>query len=80
MKLNDEFNSHNGELNAQTVTDKAMSYLWEHFINPNIDQDDVEQVAMIAVIGMSLQAVAEKARAYEKLQDGNLDENTFYRN
>ena len=80
MKLNEEFNSNNGELNAQTVTDKAMSYLWQNFINPHIDQDDVEQVAMIAVIGMSLQAVAEKARAYEKLQDGNLDENTFYRN
>ena len=45
-----------------------------------LSQDDM---ALISIIGMTLKIVAEKASAYEKLQQGELNnpkENEFYRN
>ena len=78
MNINPEFSK--PELNAEIVTEKAMSYLWDTFIEPNIDRDDIEEMAMVSVIGMTLKAVGEKARAYEKLQNGEFEENSFFRN
>lgn len=78
MNINPDFSEE--ETNAETITAKAMNYIWDEFISPNVDPTDEDQVTMVAVIGMTLRAVAEKARAYEKLENGEFDENQFFRN
>ncbi len=78
MNINPEFSK--PELNSEIVTEKAMSYLWDTFIEPNINREDIEEMAMVSVIGMTLKAVGEKAKAYEKLQNGEFEENSFFRN
>ena len=78
MNINPEFS--NNSMNAKTATNEAMSYLWDNFIVPNLDAEDHNQVKMVAVIGMVLNAVADKAHAYEKLSNGEDEENYFFRN
>ncbi len=78
MNINPNFSEE--EFNAEVATAEAMNYIWDEFISPNVDPADEDQVTMVAIIGMTFRAVAEKARAYEKLENGKFDENQFFRN
>lgn len=78
MNINPEFSEE--ELNAEIATEQSMYYLWDNFIEPNIDKEDIEQMTMVSVIGMTLKAIGAKARAYEKLENGEFEENSFFRN
>ena len=70
-------------IDAEYVTNQGMIALWDLCIQPMQDKLSQEDMAVISLIGMTLKIVAGKASAYEKLQQGELDnpkENEFYRN
>ena len=70
-------------INAEYVTNQGMSALWDLCIEPMQEKLSEDDMALISIIGMTLKIVAEKASAYEKLQQGELNnpkENEFYRN
>lgn len=83
MNILDNDSDFNEEMDAEYVTNEGMCALWELCIEPMQDKLSQEDMAVISLIGMTLKIVAEKASAYEKLQQGELDdtkENDFYRN
>ena len=55
-----------------------MNYLWENFIEPNVDVTDEDQATMLTIIGATFKIMAEQAHAYEKLN--HLEKNHFYKN
>lgn len=83
MNILDNDSDFNEEMEAEYVTNHGMCALWDLCIEPMQDKLSQEDMAVISLIGMTLKIVAEKASAYEKLQQGELDdtkENDFYRN
>ena len=83
MNILDNDSDFEEEMNAEYVTNEGMCALWDLCIEPMQDKLSQEEMAVISLIGMTLKIVAEKASAYEKLQQGELDdtkENDFYRN
>ena len=85
---NDSDFSFNEELDAEYVTEKSMSAIWDLCIQPMKSKLSEEDLTLIGVIGMTLKIVAHKAKCYEDLQlvsheKGNLPhpkENDFSRN
>jgi hypothetical protein len=80
---NDSDFSFNEEVDAEYVTNKSMSALWDLCIQPMKPKLSEEDLALISVIGMTLKIVAQKAKCYEQLQKSELDspeKDTFYRN
>lgn len=71
-------NQDDQDVNAIDVMDKSMNYLWETFIEPNVDVTDEEQATMLTIIGASFKIMAEQAHAYEKLNE--VEKNHFYNN
>ena len=67
MNINPEYNESDSDINAMTMMNKSMGILWESFIEPAEADMDEEQVALVGLIGITLQMIAEKAYAYEKL-------------
>lgn len=65
-------------LNSETAMNQAMEYLWDEFILPNIDKTNEEQVNMVTIVGLALRAIAEKASAYEKAQEGKFNEKDYF--
>lgn len=65
-------------LNSETAMNQAMEYLWDEFILPNIDKTNEEQVNMVTIVGLALRAIAEKASAYEKAQEGKFSEKDYF--
>ena len=85
MNINPEYNESDFDINAMTMMNKSMGILWDSFIEPAEADMDEEQIAMVGLIGITLQMIAEKAYAYEKLMGEvpNEDEeesNPFSRN
>ena len=83
MNILDNDSDFKEEMDAEYVTNEGMCALWDLCIEPMQDKLSQEDMAVISLIGMTLKIVAEKASAYEKLQQGELDdtkENDFYRN
>ena len=83
MNILDNDSDFEEEMNAEYVTNEGMCALWDLCIEPMQDKLSQEDMAVISLIGMTLKIVAEKASAYEKLQQGELDdtkENDFYWN
>ena len=85
MNINPEYNESDSDINAMTMMQKSMGILWESFIEPAEADMDEEQIAIVALVGMTFQIIAEKAYAYEKLMGEvpNEDEeesNPFSRN
>jgi len=81
MNILDNDSDFEEEMNAEYVTNEGMCALWDLCIEPMQDKLSQEDMAVISLIGMTLKIVAEKASAYEKLQQGELDdtkENDFY--
>ena len=54
------------------VMNVSMSHIWNTYILPNVNRDDLEEAEMLILIGKALRDVQDKASAYEKLQ-GNKD-------
>ena len=50
------------------VMDVSMSHIWNTYIFPNVNKDDLEEAEMLILIGKALRDVQDKASAYEKLQ------------
>ena len=67
MNINPEYNESDSDINAMTMMNKSMGILWESFIEPAEADMDEEQIAIVALVGMTFQIIAEKAYAYEKL-------------
>lgn len=67
MNINPEYNESDSDINAVTMMQKSMGILWESFIEPSEADMDEEQIAMVGLIGITFQMIAEKAYAYEKL-------------
>ncbi len=67
MNINAEYNESDSDINAMTMMQKSMGILWESFIEPAEADMDEEQIAIVALVGMTFQIIAEKAYAYEKL-------------
>ena len=78
MRLNENFNQNENEseLNAEGAMELIMGSLYEMVLEPayksgQLTEQDQE---LLGSIGLTLKTIAEKARAYEKLQKG---ENPF---
>ena len=68
MYIPESQSNHNDQdVNAIDVMDKSMNYLWENFIEPNVDVTDEDQATMLTIIGATFKIMAEQAHAYEKL-------------
>ena len=85
MNINPEYNESDSDINAMTMMNKSMGILWESFIEPAEADMDEEQIAIVALVGMTFQIIAEKAYAYEKLMgevpsDEEEESNPFSRN
>lgn len=50
------------------IMDVSMSHIWNTYISPNVNRDDLEEAEMLILIGKALRDVQEKASAYDKLQ------------
>jgi len=83
MNINSNYN-HEEELpSAEEVMSKGMGFIAEKLIEPMSEKLSEEDMALIALIGLSFKIVAEQATAYEKLQSSELDEDKtigFHRN
>lgn len=84
MNINPDFSSDFNDIpSAQEVMAQGMGFIGEKLIAPMKDQLDQEDLALLSLIGISFQIVADQATAYEKLQASELDEDKtigFHRN
>lgn len=73
MNILDNDNDFNSEenINAEYVMNQSMTALWDIVIAPMESELSEEEQAIISMIGITLKLVAEKARLYEELQEGN---------
>ena len=78
--LNDEPNS---EQNASTMMATCMNAIHDLVLHPMKDKLTPEDDAVMSLVGITLKIIAEKAHAYEKMEQGKLPdskENDFFRN
>lgn len=59
------------------VMDASMSHIWNTYIFPNVNRDDLKEAEMLILIGKALRDVQEKASAYDKLQS---EKDYFFKN
>lgn len=64
--------------NANSAMDSGMNWLWENFIEPNVDATDEDQARMLAVIGVAFKVIADQAHSYEKLQGLDQEEKDHF--
>lgn len=57
-------------VNAESVVDIAMDFLFEKFIAEKEKNLNEADALMLAEVGLTLKIVAQKARAFELLQKG----------
>ena len=55
--------------NAEVVMEHSMGFLWDVIIEPNQDELDEDEQAMLGVVGMALKIIAQKAKAYEDMYE-----------
>jgi hypothetical protein len=58
------------KVNAESVVDIAMDFLFEKFIAEKEKNLSEADALMLAEVGLTLKIVAQKARAFELLQKG----------
>jgi hypothetical protein len=80
MNINPEHEP-NFELDAETAMETCMDGISVTLIEPAIERGELseEDQTLLAVIGSTLKVIAEKAQAYEQLQNLS-DKNNHYRN
>lgn len=79
MNINPEFNSPERP-DANMVMSEAMGYLFDKFIKPQKDNLEQEELDQVAIIGIMLKEMAEKAEAYYQLQEQGYEKNPYSRN
>ena len=78
--LNDEPNS---EQNASTMMATCMNAIHDMLLDPMKDKLSSDEDAVITLVGITLKIIAEKAHAYEKMEQGEISDptkNDFFRN
>lgn len=80
MNINPEFQS-DSELNAETAMEACMAGISDTLIEPAMKKGELSETdqELLAVIGMTLKGIAEKAKAYEELQ-GRATQGNHFRN
>lgn len=78
MNINPDFQS-DSELNAETAMEICMSAIFEIALEPAIKKGEVSEIdqELLDMVGMTLKGIAQKAKAYEELQDRANEENHF---
>jgi hypothetical protein len=76
MNLNPEYNSQKipSALEGMKV---SMQWIWENFVEPRKSELTAEDTDMISMVGTFMLEVADRATAYDKLQN---EENYFSKN
>ena len=81
MNINPEYNESEFQHDAETAMASCMDGIAVTLIEPAMERGELSETdqVLLGVIGMTLKAIAEKARAYEELQ-GRAEENNHSRN
>lgn len=83
MKINDEhqfsFNDNNAPSSIEAV-ESCMNFIHELLIEPAVNRGEIDdaKAKVLALIGITLQEVAERAEAWDNQRKDNLNQN--YRN
>lgn len=56
--------------NSVTIMDIAMNFMFDKFIAEKEESLSEEETVMLAEVGLALKIVAQKARAFELIQEG----------
>jgi len=56
--------------NSVTIMDIAMNFMFDKFIAEKEESLSEEEAVMLAEVGLALKIVAQKARAFELIQEG----------
>ena len=80
MNINPEHQS-NPDLDAETAMQACMDGIAEILLEPAMAKDElsIDDQTLLGIIGMTMKTIAQKARAFETLQDGS-DQNKHFRN
>ncbi len=63
---------------AELIMDHSMGFLWDVIIEPNEEQLDTDEIAMLGIVGTALKLIAKKAKAYEDMYEkGQNNENSL---
>lgn len=78
MNINPDFASDNN-LDAETAMEACMDAIAITLLEPAMEKGELseEDQTLLGIIGMTLKTIAEKARAFEALQDGSNQGNHF---
>lgn len=78
MNINPEFQSDNN-LNAESAMETCMDGIAQTLIEPAIEKGQLseEDQTLLGIIGTTLKIIAEKAKAYEELQNSSDKKNHF---
>lgn len=73
MILKGKYSKNNpNRLNAENISEACLDVIYDILIEPNTSNLNQDQMDMLLKVKASLFVVAQKARAYEKLVEGNL--------
>ncbi len=54
---------------AELIMEHSMGFLWDVIIEPNEEQLDTDEIAMLGIGGVALRLIAQKAKAYEDMYE-----------
>lgn len=69
MYLKDNHNTdHSGDSQKtpEEVMDEIMSYIWDRFIDPKMDELDEDESTFVMIAGLALKTIAITATLYEE--------------
>ncbi|NDG51951.1 MAG: hypothetical protein EBY39_02845 [Flavobacteriia bacterium] len=69
MNIESEYQSEDNN-NSVTIMDIAMNFMFDKFIAEREESLSEEEAVMLAEVGLALKIVAQKARAFELIQEG----------
>jgi hypothetical protein len=80
MNINPDFES-NSQLDAETAMQACMDGIAVTLLEPAMEKGELSEddQTLLGIIGMTMKTIAEKARAFEALQDGS-DHGNHFRN
>ena len=63
---------------AELIMEHSMGFLWDVIIEPNEEQLETDELAMLGIVGTALRLIAKKAKAYEDMYEkGQNNENSL---
>jgi hypothetical protein len=69
MNIESQYQSEDNN-NSVTIMDIAMNFMFDKFIAEKEESLSEEEAVMLAEVGLALKIVAQKARAFELIQEG----------